>query len=191
MDIEAAAAEEFSKLTGDFIPPAEEEEPPAINPEQLDQELAQMNQLLRASEKPVARERKPQPHVEPVVIKPPKKKRSAVGVLFTVFFLCLLLAAGVWGYIYYQTEYLQTVNGITFEENLGSLTVHVDSSAREELLSVVCTDSYGNAFTQNVRGGKAEFTKLSPGTFGRHSGFFFHGHRSRGSGGILHPDRPG
>ena len=164
MDIEAVAAEEFSTLTGLDDPEAEPEED-TIGADQLDRELQELNKLLRFSEQPIPKTVKPHPNVEPVVIKPPKKKRSAVGVLFTVFFLCLLLAAGVWGYIYYQTEYLQTVNGITFEENLGSLTVHVDSSAREELLSVVCTDSYGNAFTQNVRGGKAEFTKLSPGTF--------------------------
>lgn len=165
MDIEAAAAEEFSKLTGDFIPPAEEEEPPAINPEQLDQELAQMNQLLRASEKPVARERKPQPHVEPVVIKPPKKKRSPVGVLFFILFLCFLLAAGVWGYMYYETEYLQTVNDVTITEDLSKVTVQVDSGIQEGLLSVVFTDPYGNSFIRDVRGGIAEFTNLTPGTF--------------------------
>ena len=82
-----------------------------------------------------------------------------------MFPLCLLLAASVWGYMYYQTEYLQTVNGITIEEGLSGLIVHVDSQAREELLSVVCTDPYGNSFTQNVRNGQAEFTKLTPGTF--------------------------
>lgn len=163
MDIEAAAAEEFSKLTGDYLPP--EEETPAIDPEQLDQELAQMNQFLRASEKPVVRERKPQPHVEPVVIKPPKKKRSPVGVLFFILFLCFLLAAGVWGYMYYETEYLQTVNDVTITEDLSKVTVQVDSGIQEGLLSVVFTDPYGNSFSRSVRGGIAEFTDLTPGTF--------------------------
>ena len=55
--------------------------------------------------------------------------------------------------------------GITIEEELGKLTVHVDSKAQESLLSVVCTDAYGNSFTQSVRDGKAEFNKLTPGTF--------------------------
>ena len=164
-DIEAAAAEEFSRLTGEFQP--EEEAPPeAMDAEQLDQELEKMNQFLRASEKPVPKVQKPQPHVEPVVIKPQKKKkRSAISVLFTIFFLCLLLAAGVWGYMYYSTEYLQTVNSITAQEDSGKLTVHVDSGIQEGLLSVICTDPYGNSFTQTVRGGVAEFTKLTPGTF--------------------------
>ena len=167
-DIEAAAAEEFSRLTGDYIPEAqgaEEEATEPIDSEQLDEELEKMNQFLRAYEQRVPKTPKPQPHVEPVVIKHPKKKRSAVGVLFIVFFLCLLLAASVWGYMYYSTEYLQTVDGITIEEELGKLTVHVDSDVQEGLLSVVCIDPYGNSFSQNVRGGIAEFTKLTPGTF--------------------------
>ncbi|MGM9604005.1 MAG: hypothetical protein ACI3XG_02965, partial [Faecousia sp.] len=162
-DIEAAAAEEFSRLTGDL--PAEEEAPPeTMDSEQLDEELEKMNRFLRAYEQPAPKVPKSHPNVEPVVIKP-RKKRSAVSVLFTIFFLCLLLAAGVWGYMYYSTEYLQTVNGITVEEDLGKLTVRVDSNVQEGLLSVVCTDPYGNSFTQNVRSGVAEFTKLTPGTF--------------------------
>ena len=164
IDIDAATAEAFSALT-ETAPPKETPEEETMDSAQLDQELKELNQLLRASEQPIAKTVKPHPNVEPVVIKPPKKKRSAVSVLFTIFFLCLLLAASVWGFIYYRTEYLQTVNGITFTEDLGKLTVHVDSSAREELLSVVCTDSYGNSFTQRVQNGQAEFTKLNPGTF--------------------------
>lgn len=163
-DIEAAAAEEFSRLTGDLS--AEEEAPPeTMDSEQLDQELEKMNRFLRAYEQPVPKEPKPHPNVEPVIIKPPKKKKSAVSILFTIFFLCLLLAASVWGYMYYSTEYLQTVNGITIQEDSGTLTIHVDSNVQEGLLSVVCTDPYGNSFTQNVRSGVAEFTKLTPGTF--------------------------
>ena len=160
-DIEAAVAEAFSALAGEKKKQADD----SMNEEQLDLVLDELNGILRASEQPVVREPKHHPNVEPVVIKPPKKKKSAVSVLFTVFFICLLLAASVWGYIYYQTEYLQDVRGITIEEELGKLTVHVDSKAQESLLSVVCTDAYGNSFTQNVRDGKAEFNKLTPGTF--------------------------
>ena len=164
-EIEAAAAEEFSKLTGEYTPPEETEIPETIDQEQLEQELEQMNQLLRTSEKPIQKTPRPQPHVEPVVIKPPKKKRSAVGVLFIIFFICLLLAASVWGVMYYQTEYLQNVDAISIEEDLSKVTVHVDSQIQEGLLSVVLTDPYGNSFTRNIRGGKAEFTDLTPGTF--------------------------
>lgn len=167
LDIEAAAAEAFSALAGtdELTPEPQEPGEETLDAAQLDEELEAMSKLLRFSEHPIPKTVKPQPNVEPVVIKPPKKKRSAVGVLFTIFFLCLILAASVWGYMYYRTEYLVDVKGISFEENLGSLTVLVDTANHEELLSVVCTDSYGNSFNEPVREGKASFTKLTPGTF--------------------------
>lgn len=161
-DVDAAVDNEFASLTEH-----EDEDlwPTAIGDEDLDKELASLSKLLRSSEKPVTMERKTHPHVEPVVIKPPKKKKSAVGVLFTIFLLCLLLAAGVWGYMYYTSEYLQTVNGITVQEDQGKLVVRVDSQVREGLLNVVCTDPYGNSYTQAVQDGKAEFDKITAGTF--------------------------
>lgn len=135
-----------------------------LDGDRLDQELEELNKLLRTSEKPAPKPVKQHPNIEPVVIKH-KKKRSAVGILFIVFFICLLLAGSVWGYIYYTTEYVQTINDISITEDLGKVTVAVDSDVRPGLLSVVCTDPYGNSFTQNVRDGKAEFNQLTPGTF--------------------------
>lgn len=160
-DMDPDTAQEFASLTAQFAPTASA----SIGGDELDQELQALNQLLRASEKPVSHERKQTPNVAPVVIKQPKKKESAVGVLFTIFLLCLLMAAGVWGYMYYSSEYLQTVNGITVEEQQGKLVVTVDSDVRDGLLNVVCTDPYGNAFTQPVQDGKAEFSQISAGTF--------------------------
>ncbi len=135
-----------------------------LDGDRLDQELEELNRLLRTSETPPPRPVKQHPNIEPVVIKH-KKKRSAVGILFIIFFICLLLAGSVWGYIYYTTEYIQTVSNISISEDLGKVTVTVDSDARPGLLSVTCTDPYGNSFTQNVRDGKAEFKQLTAGTF--------------------------
>lgn len=166
LGVEEVAAAEFAAITQDdpeLQPPAQEELP---EPEMdLDAELQSLNQLLRASEKPVTRERKRNPNVEPVVIKKPKKRKSAVGVLFTIFLLCLLLAGGVWGYMYYSSEYLQTVNGMTVQEEEGKLVVQLDSNVRDGLLNVVCTDTYGNSSTQPVQENRAEFTRITPGTF--------------------------
>lgn len=161
-EIESATAQEFSALTG-----TEEEElfSDTIGGEDLDKELAALNQLLRASEKPESRVRKTAPNVSPVVIKPPKKKKSAVGILFTIFLLCLLLAGSVWGYMYYTSEYLQTVNGITVQEDHGKLIVTLDSQVEEGLLNVVCTDAYGNSATKAVQNNQVEFTNVTAGTF--------------------------
>ena len=67
--------------------------------------------------------------------------------------------------MYYIGEYLQSVSGITVQEDQGKLVVQVTSSAREELLRVVCTDPYGNSYTSPVENGKAEFSQITPGTF--------------------------
>lgn len=167
LNVEAAAAAEFAALTGDDSDMnAQMDDVGDPEPDiDLDAELQSLNKLLRASEKPVPRERKKNPNVEPVVIKQPKKKKSAVAVLFTVFLLCLLLAGGVWGYMYYSSEYLQTVSGMTVQEDQGKLVVQLDSNVREGLLNVVCTDTYGNSFTQPVQDNRAEFTQITPGTF--------------------------
>ncbi len=164
---ETAHSEISDALEAGFTELSAEKELPSetfLDDNRLDQELEELNKLLRGSEKPAPKPAKPHPNIEPVVIKH-KKKRSTVGILFIIFFICLLLAGSVWGYIYYTTEYIQTVNGISISEDLGKVTVAVDSDARPGLLSVVCTDPYGNSFTQNVRDGKAEFKQLTPGTF--------------------------
>ena len=162
-DIDDAVAAEFAGLTGGNSEDSAWSTP--IGDEDLDKELQALSNLLRSSEKPVPRERKQTPNVEPVVVKPPKKKRSAVGILSVILLLCLVLAGSVWGYMYYTSEYLQTVNGMTVQEEDGKLIVQVDSGVRDGLLSVVCTDAYGNSFTQAVQNGKAEFTKINAGTF--------------------------
>lgn len=162
-EIEDAVAAEFAGLTGGNSEGNDWSAP--IGDEDLDKELQALSSLLRSSEAPVSRERKQTPNVEPVVVKPPKKKKSAVGVLSIIFLLCLVLAGCVWGYMYYTSEYLQTVNGMTVQEEDGKLVVQVDSGVRDGLLSVVCTDAYGNSFTQAVQNGRAEFTKINAGTF--------------------------
>ena len=163
-DMEQAAQEAFSGFSPEPANP-EETEPDTIGGEDLDQELEALSSLLRESERPITRERKATPNVAPVVIKQPKKRKSPLKALFITFLLCLLLAGSVWGYMYYIGEYLQVVRGITVQESQGALIVQVDSDAREELLRVVCTDTYGNSTTSLVQNGKAEFTQITPGTF--------------------------
>ena len=163
-DMEQAAQEAFGEFPSE-PPPAEEAESDTIDGEDLDYELAELSKLLRESERPITHERKATPNVAPVVIKQPKKRKSPLRALFVVFLLCLLLAGSVWGYMYYIGEYLQSVSGITVQEEQGKLVVQVTSSAREELLRVVCTDPYGNSYTSPVENGKAEFSQITPGTF--------------------------
>jgi len=97
----------------------------------------------------------------PVTQKKPRKKGSFLKILIV---LILLGALAFGGYYYYQNIYLLHIDGMEFVPFENTVTVTVDTQSDEALLSVHCTDSYGNKFTQKLSGGKAVFTDLNPGT---------------------------
>ena len=154
--IEAAAAEEFAAMAG-------QNSPAAIDDAHLDSELQEVQQILSseaAAPKPPVRKH---PNLQPVVIEEPsKKKRSPVPILVTLLVICLLIAAGIWGYLFYQTEYLKTVHDLSVTGDLDEMTVVITSEIPDNLLNVTCTDTYGHTQRTYVRDGKATFTDLSP-----------------------------
>lgn len=99
--------------------------------------------------------------IKPAVRKKPRKKGGFLKILIVIV---LLGALAFGGYYYYQNIYLLQIHGMEVVPFENTVTVNVDTDAEEELLNVVCTDSYGNRFTQKLSGGKAVFTELSPGT---------------------------
>ncbi len=80
--------------------------------------------------------------------------------------ICVVVAASLFlgGYLYYNYEYLQHIGGITLTGEEDRLTVSLDTQIEDALLTVVCTDSYGNTKRQKVTNGTAIFTDLSPNT---------------------------
>ena len=92
-----------------------------------------------------------------------KKRNGGHWVRNTLLILLSLavIAAGVYYYIYY---YLQPVESIVLEGKEDSLTVYVDSTLDESLLSVICADPHGNQIPAPVIDGKATFTNLVPDT---------------------------
>ena len=93
---------------------------------------------------------------------PPQRRTGRWIALVTV--VLLLLAAAVGGYIWYQHIYTQTIDALTIQGDGNVLTVRLDCEIDESLLSVVCTDTYGNTLRQKVIGGVATFTDLLPAT---------------------------
>jgi len=96
-------------------------------------------------------------------IEPRRKRKSIskkiiVGVV-TIMLLALMACGGMW---YYQNMYLQHINGLEVVSSLDQVTVTVDTTMDESLLSVTCTDTYGNSQRQNVANGQAVFTGLLP-----------------------------
>ena len=95
----------------------------------------------------------------------PRKKRRKGGLIAALIALVLLLGIGFGGYYYYQNIYIQTIDSIVLEGNEGTLSVFLTTDTDESLLTVYCSDSYGNRFAKPVENGWAVFTDLDPSTF--------------------------
>lgn len=94
----------------------------------------------------------------------PKYKRRTKRLIATLTFLLALCLAGLAGFWYYQNIYLQAINRILINGTRDQLTVTVDTDANESVLSVTCSDSYGNSQTQPLTNGTAVFPNLQPST---------------------------
>lgn len=90
------------------------------------------------------------------------KKRS--GWKWLLLIAVLIIAIAVGSTYFYQHYYLQTIDSIKLEENDGGiLTVMVETDTDNALLSVVCTDTYGNHHsTTPLKDGKASLKDLTP-----------------------------
>ena len=89
--------------------------------------------------------------------------RSIIKKIFAatalVMVLALLACGGLW---YYQAMYLQKVNDLQIISTLDQVTVELDTRIDDALLTVTCTDTYGNSMRQAVEDGKASFSQLLP-----------------------------
>ena len=98
---------------------------------------------------------------EPEILLPKRNKKRKGGILLVILILLLALLAGC-GFYYYQNIYLQQIHSLTVDGSQNQIVVMVDSTADPDLLTVVCTDSYGNTVRQPMENGKAVFTDLKP-----------------------------
>ena len=93
-----------------------------------------------------------------------KKRRRAKmkrGFL-TVLLLLILGGAAAAGYLFYTDYYVQMVNSLSVTGTEDEMTVRLDTEIQDELLTVVCTDTYGNTMVQPVVDGTAAFSNLLP-----------------------------
>ncbi len=97
---------------------------------------------------------------EPAPPAPRKKSRAWIPVLIAV-----LLAAGFaawWLFLRAGTVEVRTLGST--EKTTSSITVYIDCTPGDADLELVCSDAYGNTFTQPYSGSTYTFTELSPGT---------------------------
>ncbi len=78
--------------------------------------------------------------------------------------IVVLLALLAGGLFFYKHYYLLPIEYISVEGSMDTLTVYVTSEIDESLLTVICSDTYGNKIPAAVEDGKAVFTGLVPNT---------------------------
>lgn len=92
----------------------------------------------------------------------PKKKTGRwIGIVVLILILALL---GGGGFYFYQNYYLLPIEAMKIDCNEDTITVFVTTEVDPSILTVVCTDSYGNKKTSALQNGQAVFTELNPDT---------------------------
>lgn len=90
-----------------------------------------------------------------------KRKKGFIGPIALLLVLALLIGGG---YYFYRNYYQLTINALDVDPFEDQITVVVDTEIDTALLTVVCTDTYGNTKDLPITDGKAVFTNLSPDT---------------------------
>ncbi len=97
---------------------------------------------------------------EPYEDKPKRNigSKLLIAFLITVIIGCIVVG----GYLFYRNFYMKTIDKLYIKGEGNTLTVSVLTDADTQLLSVICTDTYGNKQTAPLLGGTATFTDLAP-----------------------------
>lgn len=98
----------------------------------------------------------------PEVPRPPRKKKTGLVIMMVVLLLVAALCYG--GYYYYSNIYQLNINELSVSGEKNEIYVTVDTDVDPSLLTVVCSDSYGNTKRMALTDSKATFTDLSPDT---------------------------
>lgn len=93
-----------------------------------------------------------------------EKPHHGRGLIAALISFIIVAALFLGGYVFYKYYYQQTIESISLSGYEDKLTVKLTTDVADDLLSVVCTDSYGNTKRQTVTDGTAIFTGLSPDT---------------------------
>ena len=88
------------------------------------------------------------------------KNSLLIGLVVGILIGLLLIG----GFLFYQNFFIQTVYDMTLGGTEDVLTVTLNSEIDDSLLTVMCTDVYGNTIRASVTDGVATFTNLKPNT---------------------------
>ena len=152
---EEAQTSEETDWAAAFEP--QEEPAPAEEAQTAEDSAAEAGDDVSAASLP---EEKP---IDPEAI-PLEEKSLARRIIAAAVVVLLLIGGWFFGQKFYNDYYLLAVDGLVLNCEKDTVTVQVLSDIDEQLLRVICTDSYGNSTTSAVSDGIATFTKLNPNT---------------------------
>lgn len=92
----------------------------------------------------------------------PKKKHTALIVMLVLLALLAALATGA--YYFYRNYYILEIQSLELNPTEKTMTVTINTDVDTSLLTVVCSDSYGNVKRSGISDGQAVFTDLTPDT---------------------------
>ena len=93
-----------------------------------------------------------------------RRVRKPIGKGWIAWLLALIILGGIGygSYYYYTNYYIQTIDSMTISGEHDHLTVNVVTQADHSLLTVTCSDTYGNSASKALSNGQAEFSGLLP-----------------------------
>ncbi len=92
---------------------------------------------------------------------PHRKSKNLLVFLFAGMIVALLC---VGGFLFYNNYYVQTISLMTAQPHQNQVTVQIRSNIADSLLTISCTDTYGNRMTLPVEDGQVIFSNLQPNT---------------------------
>ena len=91
----------------------------------------------------------------------PRRKRGGLKGLIALIILALLAFGGFW---FYQNYYLLNIGNLEIHSVEDRIEVNLTADVDHSLLTVTCTDAYGNSVSSGISDSSAVFTNMTPGT---------------------------
>ncbi len=95
---------------------------------------------------------------------PPAPKKRHTGLIVMISLLVILVALITGCLFFYHNYYLLKIDSIEIKPQTDSTTVIVNTDIDTSLLTVICSDSYGNVKRSTLTDGQAVFSDLTPDT---------------------------
>ena len=161
--------EDVSAETADFLSFAQEliehEAPTPVTPPEpipLEPEVDEDTIELEVEEDEA--EEAPEEPAAPAPLEEAPKSGLWKKILGAVAALALAAGLGFGAWYYYQNYYLQNIDDIDYQGSAREIVVTVYTKMDHSKLTVICTDTYGNATRGTLENGQVTFSELVPGS---------------------------